>query len=108
MKTICLSIFLWVVIGILSTAAIAVDYRQEIITYSVDPCYKDIAVRQGLGELMSVSEAVELMKIMQSDSVNKMVDALMPIVRKMDSFSSRKGLYDMGAQTCINAARNSQ
>ena len=89
-------------------SALATDYRQEIITYSIDPCYKDMAVKKGLAEFMPIDESVELMKIMQAESVNKMVDAMMPLARRFDSFSDRKVIYDLAVKSCINGPRNAQ
>ena len=82
--------------------------QQEIIEYSIEPCYETIVVRQGLTEYMSVSEAVELLKITQTESISKSVNALIAIVRDMDSFRDRKAIYDLASKVCINGADKTQ
>ena len=82
--------------------------QQEIIKYSIDPCYETIVVRQGLTEYMSVSEAIELLKITQTESISQSVNAVMAIVGDIDSFRDRKPVYDLASKVCINAADNTQ
>ena len=78
--------------------------KNEILEHVVDPCYTQIAERDGLGEYMKIDEAVEVMKMMNPQSIEKMYEASLPVVKKLPSFSERMLFYQIGLSSCINGA----
>jgi len=81
--------------------------RDEIVKYVVEPCYLDAVMRNRV-EGVADQQMLELLKIMQSDETEKMVNALLPVISKAKSAQERLVIYEIGKQTCIQAARGAQ
>ncbi len=88
-----------------SFPALASDsLRDEIIQEVVDPCYLDAVLRNPV-EGVSDQQMFELLKIMQADNTEQVVDSLLPIVSKLGSKQERAAMYKIGKQICIQASR---
>ena len=81
--------------------------RDEIIEKVIDPCYLDMVLRNRV-EGVSDQQMLELLKIMQADETENMIDAVLPIVSKAESFQGRSAIYEIFKQQCIEAARSAQ
>lgn len=83
--------------------------REEIINLVVDPCYLTLASENDeLMENISAKKAVELIKVMQPENVQGMVDATYSVVKDVDDFQKRMSVYNLFRDTCINAGRASR
>lgn len=91
-----------------SFPALASDsLRDEIIQEVIDPCYLDAVLRNRV-EGVSDQQMLELLKIMQADGTENMINALLPIVSKAESFQGRTVIYEIFKKKCIEAARSAQ
>lgn len=79
------------------------DYRAEIMEQVVDPCYLDMALRNPV-EGVSPEQLAELTKMVSAKAVNTMVEALLPLVVKLDEAEQCRVFYAMGKKVCIDAA----
>ena len=82
----------------------SVDYRAEIMEHVVDPCYLDMALRNPV-EGVTPEKMMELAKMVAADSVNQMVESLLPVAAKIDDLEQRQAFYAVGKELCISAAR---
>lgn len=99
MKAASLAICLW--LGV--PAVYAQDYRAEIMSEVIDPCYLAIIRHEGGIEGMSEREALEILKLMQTQNTESMSNSILPLVRGKD-LDSRKALYRIFLKTCIQGS----
>ena len=65
-------------------------------------------VQRNRVEGVSDQQMLELLKLMQVSNIEKSINALMPVVSKAESTQARALIYELGKQTCIQAARSTQ
>ena len=81
-------------------------YRNEIMQYTVDACYLEIARNSNIEEEygMTLEEIVDLMKTLQAENITKMVPSIEPLVNNMESRQERMAIYAVFKKLCIDAA----
>lgn len=82
------------------------DYRAEIIANVIDPCYLTLLRNKGGIKGMEDATAVEMLKVMQMDSVNELVSAVLPVVVGKD-LEFRTSYYKIGVMQCIKGGTES-
>ncbi len=90
---------------VLATPAPAQDYQAEIDRYVIEPCIEHVVRRGDLLEHLSMTAAVELIKIVQAAEFESLYREIVPVVRDKGE-SQRKALYDFGLSMCISGAGN--
>ena len=94
--------------GALPALAGEVDYRAEIDRSVVTPCIKDVVKRQdNLPRSISTDEMVDLIKAVQSETWETVVDKLMPLIQGK-SKDVRKKVYEVGLKECIYGSKMSE
>ena len=90
---------------ILPDASDTDSLREEIIEHVVDVCYLDSVRRSGTADVAGGEQsALELIKILNVEEIDGMVEAVLPLVAGQDR-ATRMAFYAVGADTCIQAAR---
>ena len=84
-----------------SAQAQAVDYRQEIMTEVIHPCYRAIMRHKGGIVGVTEDEALELLLLMQAKNVEIMVATIRPLVSGKQR-KARELLYQLGLRQCIS------
>ncbi|MEE9159983.1 MAG: hypothetical protein V3U60_16560 [Gammaproteobacteria bacterium] len=81
------------------------DYREEIIEYVVDVCWREMIKNSDLGEYLKAGQSLLLLKLLQKKEVDEMIDAIGTMVDGENlNLSQRKIIYQLSATVCINAA----
>ena len=78
----------------------AVDYRAEITAEIIDPCLLGIVRRTEELESLPEAQAVELVKMLQSETWETMIDAVLPVVSGKPP-EARAAFYRVAFQQCI-------
>ena len=91
---------------ILCSTAQAADYRNEVITHAIKPCYTDLVNRDAyeyekLG--MDTAQVAEFLIIMQTDTVEGVVRSMIPLVTGQD-LANRMTIYKLGKEMCLKVA----
>ena len=81
-------------------------YRNEIMRYTVDACYLEIARNSNMAEEhgMTLEEIVDLMKTLQAENVTKVVSSIEPLIKNIESRQERMAIYVIFKKLCIDAA----
>lgn len=87
--------------GILFAQSPAPDLEAEIIEHVVDVCFMVVVAEADILPNMSRVEALEVLKAVDADNVQTMIEALLPLVEGRE-FENRRIIYDAGAQSCID------
>ena len=95
------------VLSAVSLTTFAQTLDDEITQYVVDPCYTQSLKLAGIGELLSVEDGVELMKIIEPENTAKLKNAMKEIVQSDMTFEERMKVYSIGRAMCIQGASQS-
>ena len=87
--------------------ASAQDFRDEIMEHVVKPCYTDMAQRNAVPGF-SDEALVDLAMMVNPQSVENMIDGVLVMLNAspQQDWPSRKLVYALSLNTCINAARS--
>ncbi len=103
MKSIGFTMFFIMAFCLASGAAGAGDdYRDEIIENVVDICFREIVFTSGLDEYMESDDALSLIKVLQDEDVEVMIDSVTTLVEGKP-LSQRIKFYDVAVLVCLNS-----
>lgn len=84
-------------------SAYANDYRDEIISHVVRPCFHQIAERNRVPGV-TVERFTEMLIIMQRNEVDNMVNTVNNLLRSNPPFDQRQVIYRLSRATCIRGS----
>ena len=76
------------------------DYRAEITEEVIDPCFLTMIRNKGGVPNLSEDEALNILKTVQAESVESMIQQITPLLEGQDR-GTRTSLYRMFSKTCI-------
>ena len=78
-------------------------YDTEIMAQVVDPCFMASVQRNNLDEFITEAQALELIKLIEAESIVELVEAIRPLVQGKDE-ETRGAVYKISLAACVSGA----